>query len=390
MPSYPAKFLFAISDTGGGHRSAASAISDALQQCSDATCITTDILRTTRFPGLRQAPEIYDYCSKKLLWINNLFFRNTNNVSRIKTLTKMVYLQSGQHIEHELLTLRPDAVIAVHPLVTGLLSLARKRLGAIWPIITVVTDLVTIHASWATPGADLYLAPTREVMTSLIQYGVPEHRIVFTGFPIHPKFTQTALTKAEARKLLAIDPGRFTVLLTGGGVGAGGLSEWVAALTAQCAGKQILAVTGKNKNLYDQLTAGPPQEGLHVYGFIDNMEVFMAASDMIITKAGPGTIMEGAAMKRPLIVTEAVGIQETGNIDYVKRNLLGYHCPLPGSCCTVINEISANAGQGSSIYSPRSIEINGSARIARIILQQAGAGRRPESGNIVQYGAPAS
>lgn len=374
MSFVPKKFLFAISDTGGGHRSAASAIIAAIQQKHDTLCIITDFLQATKFPGLEKAPEIYDYCSKNQLWLNNLFFKKTNNVSRINALTKMVYLQSRQHIEQELSKTQPDAVVAVHPLVIGLLKLARHRLQAKWPIITVVTDLVTIHASWATPGADLYLVPTAEAAEALHEYGIPVNRIVKTGFPIHPKHQQNKLTQSQARKVLDLKDSSFTVLFTGGGVGAGSMDEWVNCLETQCFGKQILVVTGKNKALYNKLR-NRNLPSTRVYGFVDNMEVLMAASNVIITKAGPGTIMESVVMHRPLIVTEAVGIQETGNIDFVTRNQLGYYCNDPLLACQKINELAAEPC--SDVIFNQDIISNGSMRIAEIIVQQAGLYKQP-------------
>lgn len=371
MSSIPKKILFAISDTGGGHRSAATAISAAIKlNCYDATCIITDFLRATKFPGLEKAPEIYDYCSRNHLWLNNLFFKKTNCINRVNKLTKMVYLQSRQHIEHELSVTQPDVVIAVHPLVIGLMQLARQRLQAKWPIITVVTDLVTIHASWATPEADLYLAPTVEAAISLLRYGVPSHRIVITGFPIHPKYQPDKLSQNQAQVELGLTPGRFTVLLTGGGVGAGNMSEWINALETQCADKQILVVTGKNKDLYNELKNKNNSGFMHLYGFVDNMEVMMAASDIIVTKAGPGTIMEAATMNRPLLITEAVGIQETGNIDYVRHNQLGYYCPVPDLACRTINEIAARGRDGDEFANHKNAITNGSEHIAKIILRQ--------------------
>lgn len=380
MSSIPKKLLFAISDTGGGHRSAAVAISAAIKLKYDATCTVTDFLRATKLPGLEKAPEIYDYCSRNHLWLNNLFFKKTNCINRINTLTKMVYLQSRQHIEHELSNAQPDAVIAVHPLVIGLMRLARQQLHAKWPIITVVTDLVTLHASWATPGADLYLAPTVEAANSLHKYGVPAHRIVNTGFPIHPKYQSGRLTQSQARKELGLASSRFMILFTGGGVGAGNMGEWVSALEKQCIDKQILVITGKNRDLYRELKSKDNPGHVHVYGFVDNMEVMMAASDIIVTKAGPGTIMEGAAMNRPLIITEAVGIQETGNIDYVRRNQLGHYCPVPDLACNVINEAAANGLTGDKLVNHKDVMTNGSLHIAKIILDQASAATQ-----IMQY-----
>jgi len=386
MSAVPKKILFAISDTGGGHRSAAMAISAAINITDTASCTTVDFLRATRFPGLEKAPEIYDYCSKKHLWLNNLFFKKTDNVRRINTLTKMIYLQAGQHIERELAEIEPDVVVAVHPLVIGLMRLARERLQAAWPIITVVTDLVSFHASWATPGAEWYLTPTMEAANLLAKNGVAIQRIVHTGFPVHPKFAQARLTQTQARNELGIESDKFTVLLTGGGVGAGGLGEWVIMLEKQCADKQILVITGNNKTLYNELKSKRMPRHVTIYGFVDNMEVMMAASDIIVTKAGPGTIMEGVTMKRPLIITEAVGIQEIGNINYVKQNQLGYYCPSPGLACKTINEIAAQPFSNRNYPENRGIITDGSSRIAAFILQQMATERKKWETARIHYG----
>lgn len=51
----------------------------------------------------------------------------------------------------------------------------------------------------------------------------------------------------------------------------------------------------------------------------------MAASDVVVTKAGPGTLMEALVMRRPVVITEAVGLQERGNITFVLDRGLGAH-----------------------------------------------------------------
>lgn len=362
--------MFAISDTGGGHRSAATAMIAAIDPKQNIQCTIVDLLRATAFPVLKQAPKIYDYCSVNHLWLNNLFFRKTNSIKRINALTRIIYFQCRQHLEEQLAAIQPDMVVAVHPLVIGLLRLIRKMSNATWPIITVVTDLITIHASWATPGADLYLVPTQEAFHALLQFGISSNHIIYTGFPIHPKFTHNELTQNQARKELGIELDPFTVLITGGGVGAGNMSEWVNTLEHECKDKQILVITGNNKQLYNELiNRKKASNPIHIYGFVSNMEILMSASDIIVSKAGPGTIMEGITMKRPLIITEAVGIQETGNIDYITKNRLGYYCPAPKVACQKINEIARTSCDNNMHYHD-SIVTNGSMRIADIIHYQ--------------------
>jgi len=223
----------------------------------------------------------------------------------------------------------------------------------------------------------------------LLKYGIPGSKIICTGFPVHPKFVKNQLTQQQACSSLGLEAGRFTVLLTGGGVGAGNMSEWVTALREECSDKQILVVTGNNKQLLSELQQQKDlPDRIKVYGFVSNMDVLMAASSAVISKAGPGTIMEGITMRRPLIITEAVGIQETGNIDYVRKNRFGFYCPTPAQACKVINEIGANTYVGI-VYNSSANATNGSQHIADTILEHLSGttGRRITDSSGIFLGA---
>ena len=60
-----------------------------------------------------------------------------------------------------------------------------------------------------------------------------------------------------------------------------------------------------------------------VKGFVNNMEQWMNACDMIITKAGPGTIAEAFICGLPVLLNAFIPCQEEGNIEYVVRNGTG-------------------------------------------------------------------
>jgi UDP-N-acetylglucosamine:LPS N-acetylglucosamine transferase len=333
---------FAISDTGGGHRSAANAIMEALSLISENSLSTSvcDILKATRFPLLRQAPAIHAYLSNKHLWLYDLFFRKTNTTRRIQVLSDLLYFRIKRHIEEELLSQNPALVVSVHPLVTGLIHRARQARKETWPILTVITDLCNFHASWATSGADYYLVPTLEACCLLRSLNIPQQKIIYTGFPVHPKFLDDGLTKLQACQTLRVRPDLPAVLITGGGAGSGHLYDFIVQLTDNIQNLQLLVVTGKNTALYRQLLPlQPSREHLHLYGFVNNMETLMTASDIILTKAGPGTIMEALVLKKQLIITGAVGLQEVGNIDFVQKNQLGYFCPTPRQALHVISKL---------------------------------------------------
>jgi 1,2-diacylglycerol 3-beta-galactosyltransferase len=325
----PVDVLFAVSDTGGGHRSAAVAVSAALDLITDrhVSWAIDDLLSATDVPGVRDAPGLYDQLSTRWLRLYNLTFRLTNARATVNLLSRLVFLAAGRTLGRLLAQRRPKVVVVTHPLVHRLVGAARARASATFRVVTVVTDLVSLHASWTYPGVDLAIVPTDEAFELMRRRGMPATRMQRTGFPVHPRFSDDHHTRGEARRLLNLDVERRTVLLTAGGVGSGRLGELVAALERELPGRQLLVVTGRNRALYDELRSGSRSPHTHIYGFVDTMPDLMAASDTIVTKAGPGTLMEALVMRKPVIVTEAVGVQEVGNIDFVVNHQLGEFCP---------------------------------------------------------------
>jgi hypothetical protein len=97
----------------------------------------------------------------------------------------------------------------------------------------------------------------------------------------------------------------------------------------------------------------------------------MAASDIIVTKAGPGTLMEVLVMRRPVIVTEAVGMQEQGNIDFVLNHELGAFCPTIDRIAPAIDELMQPETYAATVARLRdAVPSDGAVQIARILLEQ--------------------
>ena len=61
-------------------------------------------------------------------------------------------------------------------------------------------------------------------------------------------------------------------------------------------------------------------------GFISRMAEYMVAADVLVSKAGPGTISEAAALSLPVMLTSFLPGQEEGNIDFVLNGGFGAYC----------------------------------------------------------------
>jgi UDP-N-acetylglucosamine:LPS N-acetylglucosamine transferase len=325
----------------------------------------------TNVPLIRSSPRLYDHLSTRWLPVYDAGYRLTNRVWRVNVISRLVYLQARRTIVRALRSLQPRLVVVTHPLTQRFLGVARRTYRLPFRMVTVVTDLVSLHASWTYTGVDLCLVPTDESYHLMRQRGMPAERMIRTGFPVHPKFLRSEQDKSVTRQSLRLDPERATILVTSGGVGSGRLHELVVALERAYTDRQILVVTGKNQALCRELQAEPRSRYTHIYGFVDNMEALMAASDIIVTKAGPGTLMEALVMRRPVIVTEAVGMQEHGNIDFVRDHGLGYFCPTTGRIVEAVRELSDPTRYATTVENLHdAVPRDGALQIASILQQQ--------------------
>lgn len=367
------RILFAISDTGGGHRSGAQAIAAAIEQRVGNAVETyiIDIFTHTGVPVVRNAPVVYDKLSTRWLPLYDALYRLTDGRRRIDALTKVVYFAAHRNILRVLEEVRPTLVVSVHPLLNRLIGNARRTYRLSFRFVTVVTDLVSLHASWADPDAELCIVPTDEAYERMRRLGMPESKLVRTGFPVHPKFAAYQQTRDAAQANLGLAPELFTVLVTSGGVGSGNMEQLVRNIHTAYPQLQLLVVTGRNAALRERLEQSGFGPNVHIFGFVTNMEELMAASDIVISKAGPGTLMEALVMRRPVIVTQAVGMQERGNIDFVLNHELGLFCPTIDRIVPTLAELmepSTYAAVTARLVD--AVPRDGAAQIASILLEQ--------------------
>jgi 1,2-diacylglycerol 3-beta-galactosyltransferase len=342
--------LFLIADTGAGHRSAANAISNALQllvqqeqgrqrgsfsDC-EGTWVETSRLseyqieivdvfaQYSRFP-LREAMKLYGPTIRYNPRLFGRVFHQSNRVETIRALQELVTPLILNGLLRLFTSVKPDLIVSVHPLVNFVTIRALKELELKIPFVTVVTDLVSIHHAWFAPGAQAYIVPTEAARQIYLQRELDPAQVYVLGMPIDPRFSQSVLSKVCLQQRLGLRPRLPVVLLVGGGDGAGGLRRSVQAISQARLPVQLIVVTGRNKRLYTYLQRMRPK--LHVpakiLGFVSNMPDLMHAADIIVTKAGPGTICEALACDLPVILSGYVPGQEEGNVRYVVEQQVG-------------------------------------------------------------------
>lgn len=337
--------LFFMSNTGGGHRAAAEAIRDALftrYGAHNLNVTMVDVFKHSLFP-LNYMPELYPHWIhySKSSW--GLGYNLSNTRRRARVLSKGIYLTSGPSLRRMVRSNPADVVVCVHsvvarPSLSALMTLDRRP-----PFITVVTDLVSTHMFWYDNRAEYCFVPTQEAYTRGLECGLRPEQMSISGLPVNPSFSSGLLPKAEARRDLGWDPDLPAVLLVGGGEGMGPLYDIARAINAQRRPCQLVIVAGKNSALKARLDAADWNQPTHIYGFVNDMARKMSAADILVTKAGPSTICEACIAGLPMILSDAIPGQETGNVEYVLRNGAGVFAPGPEA---VAGAVSAWLAEG--------------------------------------------
>ncbi len=91
----------------------------------------------------------------------------------------------------------------------------------------------------------------------------------------------------------------------------------------------LVVIAGRNHALKARLEAHRWNIPVFIYGFVREMPDFMRAADIILTKAGPGTITEAINASLPMILYSRLPGQEDGNIGYVVSEGAGLWAPTP-------------------------------------------------------------
>mmetsp|Transcript_46306 Transcript_46306/g.63003 ORF Transcript_46306/g.63003 Transcript_46306/m.63003 type:complete len:541 (-) Transcript_46306:567-2189(-) len=352
------KVLILMSDTGGGHRASAKALEEAFDQISPGQieCHIVDIwTEHAPFPYNRFVPVYKVLAKYPFLWRG---FWHYGQFPITRWFQERVTMTACyKRFKGVMDGVQPDMVVSVHPLCQDIplriMDLEKKKKRP--PFVTVVTDLGSAHPTWFDPRVDLCFVPSDRVRAIAEKHGLREHQIRQHGLPIRAGFWKPDdRPKEEIRTELGLDTKMPTALIVGGGDGVGGVARITEAIEAEVVSggpitdglhgvvehpkTQVVVVCGSNEQVRAKLAAKDWNDrvSVNVQGFVSNMEDYMAASDCIVTKAGPGTIAEAMCRGLPTMLSCFLPGQEKGNVDYVQELGFGEYSSNPKEIASTV------------------------------------------------------
>jgi UDP-N-acetylglucosamine--N-acetylmuramyl-(pentapeptide) pyrophosphoryl-undecaprenol N-acetylglucosamine transferase len=189
--------------------------------------------------------------------------------------------------------LEPDVVVGFGGYVSVPAYLAARRAHV--PIV--------VHEGNALPGIANRLGArfTPHVATSFPD--TPLRGAAYLGFPIRRMIStlDRGASRAEGRARFGLDPDRPTLLVTGGSQGARRLNQTVGGVQPALAerGVQVLHVAGPAGEVRVEPAPGAPPYVVERY--VDRMDLAYAAADLVVCRAGAGTVTEVAAVGLPAV-----------------------------------------------------------------------------------------
>ena len=201
---------------------------------------------------------------------------------------------------------RPDICIGVGGYASGPMLKAAQRKG--------IPTLIQEQNSYAGVTNKLLGAKAMAVCTAYEEAArfFPADKVILTGNPVRADLESCPLTPEHAREKLGFDPSRPLVLVVGGSLGARTINNAMmsAAGRITAAGASILWQTGKTYGAEAQNSPAAKLPGVSAVTFISDMAAAYRAADLVVARAGAGTISELQLLGCPSVLVPSPNVAE--------------------------------------------------------------------------------
>lgn len=308
------KILICVSNTGGGHHSAANALKAAIEEltakqhaANPYQVVIADVIEHTN--------PIHTF----FVWLYNFLLRHKQSwmkyyialIERFKPDNSAIgyWLASGV-VKRLLVKTDPAIVVSVHPMTNHYLARAMQAVNLTHHpalMVVVVDPNANLWTGWACKGAALTVAPNSLAQDRLVQLGVDANKIVTIGMPVDPRFLHAPLQSRESLLTeLGLNADLLTICLTAGWAGGGSIAKIYQALGDVRKAIQVLVVCGNNEELFEeiQLLSTQMPFATKVLPELPSLSDAMSACDLLVTKAGGLTTFEAVARRLPMAIDQ--------------------------------------------------------------------------------------
>lgn len=338
--------LILTCNTGEGHNSAARAIAEALEKRG----VKADVVDVLSF-----APErvnrficgIHNFAYRYMPWL----FKNGYSVAEKETgagrtvkLPRRMFSKAALY--DRIIENGYFATICVHVFAAkAMTGLRADYKGVDIPSYFVATDY-TCSPGVGRTEMDGYFIPHASLEDEFAGHGVPREKLIPSGIPVSAKFSSLP-AKDEARARLGLNTDANVALMMCGSMGCGPLEDAVRAFGRRENGPdaRLVVICGTNGRVRERIDE-MNEKNVRTEGFVNDMENYLAAADVVVTKPGGLTTTECAVAGKPLVLINAVAGCETYNMEFFTHNGMAVEAPEDGEALVAfVKELMKNGDE---------------------------------------------
>lgn len=322
------KVLILSCNTGGGHNTAAKALKEVFDSYGDdcqikdalsfGSQLASDLVCDSYVEIVKKTPELFGAIYKMSKKMGQHYGKNDKLKSPIYLINKMY----ADDLKKYLIDNKIDIVICCHIFAAEAMTNLKRKHNIQIPFYFIATDYYVSPMLEEADPSKIFIA-SKDSLFTYTNHGISAKKILATGIPVSQRFVKKG-SKEEARKILGINSKDQVFLIMGGSMGFGDTIDAAKYIFDNGNNNtRVIAITGNNKEMYKEfLLSFPHQTRLTVVGFTDKVDLYMEASDVLLSKPGGLSSTEAFVKGIPIIHTAPIPGCETENAQFFTEHHL--------------------------------------------------------------------
>lgn len=326
---YKPRVVFPFVEAGMGHIMPERSIADAFEKKYGAYC---EVVRSQFYSETNEKPlvrlernmcnEVRKYNKNHLYGYFNMFMMDVFGPKFLSKVIMDLYVPgAGKAARKHMEELKPDLVLSTH---WSTVYYAEQIESA--PINVSYVPDVQIIPLCRYPNDMTLVSTSRGYNDALRKHKkrFNKDNLHMVPFAIRKQAFEVDLDKKVARRAFGLPEDKLTIVLFEGGYGMGRMKEIVEIIAKTDMKINVVAICGKNEQLYEYLKDIKPQSEnvtLVVEGFCEKTLEYLAAADVWLGKSGASSIAEATFFGCAAIVTKYATTMERDNAEYYLKDV---------------------------------------------------------------------
>lgn len=306
-PSRPLRIIVSGGGTGG-HIFPAISIANAVRE----RWPDSEIL----FVGAegRMEMERVPAAGYRIIGLPVVGFNRKNLLKNISVLFKL--LKSLRAADKIIADFRPDIAVGVGGYASGPILKAASSKG--------IPTLLQEQNSYAGVTNKMLAEKASTICVAYegMERFFPKEKIVLTGNPCRQDLVISEENRRLGYEFFHLDPSRKTILMVGGSLGARTLNAGLVAALPDIAHSDVQVIWQCGKYYYEDMSRlereGRLPANVRLYDFVSRMDYAYSVADLVISRAGAGSISELCLLQKPVILVPSPNVAE----DHQTKNAL--------------------------------------------------------------------